>query len=218
MNELTIIIPTLNEEKNIPHVLQACKTYTKNILVVDDDSTDKTRELAEQVGAKVIHRTKNKGLTASVLDGVQNTKTKYFIVMDGDGQHDATKIPEILNILENNDLVVAVRESVPGWPWRRKLMSKIAETLGKVRLKLTGTNCNDILSGFFGMRTDYAKKYIANNFGCFVGGGYKVLFDILKNSKNIKIAEVNYVFFERKGGKSKIGRKQILAFLRSLIR
>ncbi|MBI5064878.1 glycosyltransferase [Candidatus Woesearchaeota archaeon] len=217
MKDLTIIIPTLNEEKNIPRVLQACKTYTKNILVVDDDSTDKTRQLAEKAGAKVIHRTKNKGLTASVLDGVQNTKTKYFIVMDGDGQHDITKISKIRELLESHDLVVGVRESVPGWPWHRKLMSKIAENLGKIRLKLTGTNCGDILSGFFGARTEYVQKYLEKYPRCFVLEGYKVLFDILKNSKNLKIEEVNYVFLERKEGKSKIGKKQVIAFLKSAI-
>lgn len=216
MKDLTIIIPTLNEEKNIKKVVQKCKKYAKTVLVVDDDSDDKTRIFAKKTGAKVIHRRKNKGLTASVLEGIKNTKTKYFIVIDGDGQHPSEKIPEIYEKLKKKDLVVAVRAAVPGWPWHRKLMSKIAQLLGKVRLSFTGKHCNDLLSGFFGAKTSYVKKYINKHSKAFVGEGYKVLFDILKYSKNISVGEVKYVFLERKGGKSKLGKKQIFSYIKSL--
>jgi len=218
-NDTTIIIPTLNEEKNISQVIKNCKKYSENIIVVDDSSTDKTQSLAKKAGAKVINRTgKQKGLTASVLEGIKTVKTKYFIVIDGDGQHDSTKIPEITKKLKNNQIVVGVRSAVPGWPWHRRLMSWIAELIGKIRLAFTGTKSEDLLSGFFGAKTEYVKKYVEQHEKVFVKEGYKVLFDILKHSRNIKIGEIEYVFQERMGGKSKIGKKQILGFLKSLVK
>ncbi len=217
-NNLTVIIPTLNEEKNIAQVIHSCKKYSKNVFVVDDSSTDKTKELAKKAGAKVINREeKKKGLTASVLDALQNTETGYFIVIDGDGQHPPEKIPEIYEKLKSNDLVVGVRSAVPGWELHRRFMSKSAELLGNLRLFFKGVSCRDILSGFFGGNTEYVKNYTNKNKSCFVEEGYKVLFDILKNSRNINLGEVEYVFQERMGGKSKIGKKQILAFLKSLL-
>ena len=90
----------------------------------------------------------------------------------------------------------------------------MATGLGKIRLLLKGATCEDILSGFFGIKTKLIQSINKNKFEM---QGYKVLFDILKDiDKNTKIKNIYYDFGMRKRGKSKIGLKQIISFLRAL--
>lgn len=224
--EITIIIPTLNEEKNIAWVITSILNELPNahIFVVDDGSKDNTQKIVRNYHKKqpkiiLIDRSKrNHGLTASVLDGILLTKTKYFAVIDGDGQHPPEKIINFSNLLSSNvEIVVGVRKKVVNeWGFFRRYMSRIATILAKIRLLLTGTYCSDPVSGFFAGNTHLIKEIILNHPNAFVLEGYKVLFDILK-IKKWKIKEYPYIFGLRRGGKSKIGNKQVIAFLKSLI-
>jgi len=219
--DLTIIIPTLNEEKNIGKLVSCIsKDYPElQIIVCDDGSTDKTQEIVRNTGVSLIDRTNEKvhGLTASVLDGINNSKTKFSIVMDGDLQHPPTIIEKIYSkLIDGNDIVVGVRKKVMGrWPLNRKLVSHTATLLAKIRLFMAGNYVKDPMSGFFGCRTNLVKKIIPK--ARFELEGYKILFDILKYCP-MKTDYVDYVFGTRKGGSSKLGNKQILCFLRSLVR
>jgi len=219
----TIIIPTLNEERNMGVLLRHITSLYSDIkvMVVDDGSIDRTREVVESFKGKAYFldrsREKTHGLTASVLDGIKRADTEYIIVMDGDLQHPPEKIKEIFGLLnEGSDLVVCVRASVPGWSLGRKIMSKVAEYLARMRLFLLNKKgCGDVLSGFFGMRTTLAKEMAKH--ARFEEEGYKLLFDMLKAlPKDAKIAEVPYVFGSRRGGSSKISFKHILIFFKSL--
>ncbi len=226
----TIIIPTLNENETIGFLLdKLLAAYPEaRIIISDDGSTDGTKELVRAKSkhgpniffldraAKPVH-----GLTASVLDAIMLVETNCFIVMDADFQHPPEKIAEIASKLnEGYDLAVACRSKVPDWGIHRHLISAGATILGKLRLRLTGApQCNDIMSGFFGMRTALAKQIIAKDKNRFVGEGYKVLFELFKflpPETNIKAAEVPYVFGSRKTGNSKIGIRHILCFLKAL--
>jgi hypothetical protein len=98
-------------------------------------------------------------------------------------------------------------------------MSKFATGLGKFKLMLKNRACKDIMSGFFGGRTSMIQKIIRKRYRKFELTGYKVLFDILDiYPKNIKMGEIYYNFNVRKMGHSKIGNRQIKAYLRSLLR
>jgi len=224
-SNLTIIVPTLNEEKNIPELLKKLKAYPKaTIIVVDDGSSDSTVKVARAGGARVIDRSakKVKGITASILEGIEHTKTKYFIVMDSDLQHPPKKVGELYRLLlEGNHLVVAWRESVPGWALHRQAISLGADLLGKTRLGLGGHPMpKDILSGFFGGETKLVLESIRKNPQRFVGEGYKVLFDLIKGMERseVIIGEQGYVFGMRGGGSSKIGSKHIIYYLYSVFR
>ncbi len=221
--KFTIIIPTLNEEKNIGKVLGI---ITKNypgikIIVSDDGSKDKTKNIVKKYpGTYFLDRKKEKikGLTASVIDGILYTKTKFFIVIDGDLQHPPEKIREISLALENgSDIVVGIRRKViVPWPWHRKMISKSAILLGNLKLVIHKVNCKDIMSGFFGMDRKKAVSIINKNKKSFQMHGYKVLFDLLKNMRNISTTGVYYDFGLRSKGKSKLGGKVIYYYLKSL--
>lgn len=228
-SDSTVIIPTLNEEKNIDKLLRILtKTYPKiNIIVADDGSSDKTQQIVnnwnkKNKSVKLLDRSKKPvhGLSASVLDAIMHTKTTFFVVIDGDLQHPPEKIKEITKKLRNNaDVVVASRKEVATeWSFFRRLMSFTATHMALLRAAMTGTPCKDIMSGFFGAKKKLFKEKYKQKPKSFVEESYKVLFDFLKISKNIKVSYVPYIFGIRRGGQSKIGTHHIYYFLKSLLK
>ena len=222
--KLTIIIPTLNEGGSIGKLLNKLNKLYPNskIIVSDDGSKDNTQDIVKKFkDAYLLDRSnkKIKGLTASVIDAVKITKTPYIVVMDADLQHPPEKIGEIAEKLNNYPIVVGERTRVIGdWGFFRKLTSKVAIFLGKIRL-MGRVKCNDIVSGFFGARTDLFKYFVNNHENKFEGGGYKVLFDLLKIVKHgTKVGSIKYEFLIREKGQSKIGRKQIFLYFKSLFK
>ncbi len=222
--EVTVVIPTLNEEKNIEKLVTLIKRTYKGIqiIVVDDGSKDKTKEVAKKAGAKVIDRTNKQihGLCISVIEGIQHTTTAYAMVMDGDMQHPYEKIAEITEKLKHCEVVVGTREQVlSDWPFHRRMMSKLAILLGHLRLFISGVYCKDIVSGFFGIHTKLFKEVIAKKYDKYELRGYKVLFDTLKYLPNgTKVYQLKYDFGLRSEGVSKINYKHVLYYFRSLLK
>ena len=200
--DLTVIIPTLNEERNIKELIKIIRNSYKGIKVVvaDDGSTDNTAAIVKKFGMsdkniKLLDRGREKthGLTASVIDAVKNTKTK---------------------LRDGNDLVIGTREKVEGeWPLQRRLMSVIATNIARLRLMKA---VKDPMSGFFGVRSELFKKALAAKEKRFEKRGYKVMFDLLKCAPMARTANVYYTFGKRSGGESKIGVKQVICFLKSV--
>jgi dolichol-phosphate mannosyltransferase len=221
---VTVIIPTLNEEKNIGRLVGLLrKTYKKiTVIVVDDGSTDQTQRNAEEAGAIVIDRRNETihGLCISVIDGIKTATTEYVIVMDGDMQHPYEKIEEMVQKLEHCPVVVGTREQVLNdWPWHRRFMSKLAIFLGRTRLFVSGVRCDDIVSGFFGIRTQLFKDVAAKHYDKYELQGYKVLFDTLKYlPRGTKVYQLKYDFGLREAGTSKIHRRHVLYYFRSLFK
>jgi dolichol-phosphate mannosyltransferase len=228
-SELTIIIPTLNEGKNITKLIKSIKRKYKNVTIIvsDDGSTDSTKNevlgLSKNKKLIFLDRKSKKvhGLTASVMDAAMITKTKFIIVMDGDMQHPYEKIAEITKNLGTHEIVVAVRKHVKNWGVHRKIISKSASSLAYAALKIRGKKIpNDVMSGFFGIKTSLFKGIIIKNRSRFVGKGYKVLLDILRVvNKDATLGEVYYdTFHEREQGKSKFKLHHISNTLESILR
>lgn len=228
-SDTTVIIPTLNEENNISELLEKLISFYKkiNIIIADDGSKDKTQEIVRSYHRKnrniiLLNRSKENihGLTASVIDAVKIVKTAYIIVMDGDMQHPPEKVKNIIEKLrQDNDVVIAVRKMVHFGSFFRSIMSKIAIILGQLRLLCQGILCQDIVSGFFGVRTKLFQNKVRKYESKFEKQGYKVLFDLLKLlPSKVKIGEVLYAFGERIDGKSKINKKHVLIYIRSLFK
>jgi dolichol-phosphate mannosyltransferase len=230
-SDTTIILPTLNEQRNISTVLGDIISHYKDcpIIVADDGSQDGTKEEVLSVGYKnltFLDRSKGKihGLTASVLDASELVKTKYFVVMDADGQHPYEKVEEIVNMLRlEGGLVIASRVGVEKkWPFLRKVLSYAGTLLGKTSLLLRGKThlSYDILGGFFGCELKTWNDCISNRSGRkrFRPKGYKVLFDFLKSTpNNLKIEEVYYKFATRSAEVSKINLNVYLEFIKSCL-
>ncbi len=228
-DDVTIILPTLNEEENILKILLDLRANYNNstIIVADDGSQDGTNDAVISLkdsdiifldrGNKHIH-----GLTASVLDAIDLAKTKYVIVLDADGQHPPNKIGEIVNMLRHGSaLVVASRVDVgKRWGLFRKVLSYMGASLGKFSLLAQGKNyiSYDILSGFFGFERNFWNDSleVKSKQKQFRLKGYKILFDFLKAlSTRIEIEKVYYILKTRRAGISKINVRIYAEFLKS---
>ena len=104
--KVSVIIPTLNEEESIGHVLDKIPRdpkYEWEIMIVDGDSKDKTREIAENKGARVIIE-KRKGYGRAYKTGFAAATGDIIVTLDGDDTYPAEKIPELVDYLLKNDL------------------------------------------------------------------------------------------------------------------
>ena len=119
-SNFTVVTPTLNEEKTIGELLRRImRSYPGcSVIVVDDGSDDLTKDivkgLAEQnCRVRLFDRSVmglERGLTASVVYGIQKSKTKYVVAIDADLQHPPEKIKDVMRTLRSGyDLVVANR-------------------------------------------------------------------------------------------------------------
>jgi len=228
-SRLTIIIPTLNEAKNIKILMaKLLKMYKGvHVIVVDDGSKDKTKDVvlsfAKDDDVVFLDRSKEKihGLTASILDAAKTVSTDYIVVMDADLQHPPEKVALLAEALEKCRLTIGVRKEVKDWGIYRKVVSKTVSTFcnGVFRIRGKKTS-NDIMSGFFGIRTEFFKSIIREHGSSYIGTGYKVLLETLKFvNKNENIIEVPYTgFHERVYGKSKAGAKVLRDIIRATLR
>ncbi len=229
-SDLTIIIPTLNEEQTIGLLLEKLEKDVpqSTVIVSDDGSKDKTKETVENhkgsIQTKFLDRSTKEihGLTISVLDAIESCDTEFFVVMDGDLQHPSEVVPKFHKVLrEGYDLAAGKRIEVIGkWPLHRKIMSYGAIMLGRFSLILRGRNrVKDVMSGLYASRTEIWKKVIKEKKGRFALEGYKVLFDFLRIYKTkLKITHVDYVFGTRDYGESKISKKVLWVYFKSLFK
>jgi glycosyltransferase involved in cell wall biosynthesis len=107
---ISIIIPTLNEERGIIETLKKIKKLDldKEVLVVDGLSTDNTIKNAKAYGARIVIE-KSKGKGVAMATGVKEAKSNMICFLDGDGTYPPRFIPKMLELIKNCDVVVASR-------------------------------------------------------------------------------------------------------------
>ena len=224
--ELAVVVPTLNEAKNIPSLVEGIKAalieHTFEIVVVDDNSSDGTadrvRELAQSdFRVRCIQRIGRRGLSSAVIEGVLATAAPVVAVLDGDMQHDEKMLPLMLDCLrtKNLEIVVASRYLEPDgtkfWSGGRLLASKFATALARRVTKIT---LSDPMSGFFMIRTEML-RHLVPKLSCV---GFKILLDILVSApKPLRYCEIPYQFRSRMLGESKMDAKVLLEFLELLV-
>lgn len=115
--QFTVVMPAYNEEEGIAKVIDEIKEYADKLIVVDDGSNDRTRELAEgcakkHAGVTVISHQKNRGKVAAILTGIRQAKTEVVVLIDADHTYPAKHIPILVRrIEEGSDLVLGNRFS-----------------------------------------------------------------------------------------------------------
>jgi len=101
--KISVIIPCYNEEDTIRGVIEAIPKEVLEIIVVDNNSTDKTEEIAKSLGARVV-KEKRQGYGAALKRGFEEAKGEVIVTLDGDGQYPAEMIMEVSNYLIENNL------------------------------------------------------------------------------------------------------------------
>ena len=147
-NKIFAIIPAYNEESNIVSIIKKTKRYVGNIIVVDDGSNDKTKEVAENANAVVLRHIINLGKGATLKTGCDfaiRKGAKYMIVLDADAQHNPDDIPRFINKLKKYDIVFSYRSVSSKMPPVLRFGNWFIS--GIVRA-LYGINLNDTQCGF----------------------------------------------------------------------
>lgn len=226
---LSLIIPTLNEAENLAPLVVALDQLFEpafgeafELIVVDDDSEDRTLELALDLSRKhprlrVMRRTEERDLGCAVLRGFQVARGDVLGVMDADLQHPPELNLELFARIEQGvDLAVASRHveggGVSDWSLSRRLISRGAQLLGLLLLPQVVSRLSDPMSGFFMVR----RKAVTGVE--FWPTGYKVLLELLTRGRVRSIAEVGYVFRERTDGGSKVTLATYRKYLTHLFR
>lgn len=147
MNDLTIVLPTLNEAGNIGPLIQSLQAALgKTPVIVVDASSDETPQQAAQAGARVLDN--RKGYAASLLQGLREATTTWVLVMDADGSHTAEDALKLWQGREDADLVVGSRlvkgGGSAGGPFRRFL----SRTLAGLFATFARMPARDVSSGF----------------------------------------------------------------------
>lgn len=157
---LSIILPAYNEEASVGGVVSGLveKFPEAEVLVIDDCSTDKTCEVAQQSGAKVIQHKYNMGNGASIKTGARHAKGDVLVFMDADGQHGSEDIMKLLEKLdEGYDLVIGARDSGSQASTVRQVGNTIYNKIASV---MTGFPIQDLTSGFRAARSKHFMRFL----------------------------------------------------------
>jgi dolichol-phosphate mannosyltransferase len=192
------------------------------VVFVDDNSPDGTANAARAIAktnpaVRCLRRVGRRGLSSAVIEGALSSSAGYVAVIDGDMQHDETRLPLMLAAVKAGaDIAIGSRHVTGGdstglsSPFREKLSaSGIA-----IAKKLTGAEINDPMSGFFLLRRDLFESLA----GRLNGQGFKILLDlVLASPAPLKITEIPYKFRPRAAGESKLDALVMLQFAGLLI-
>jgi len=94
-SKISVVIPTLNEENTVAEIIERSKPYSDEIIVVDGHSSDRTREVAERLGVKVILDNK-KGKGEALRHAINFISGDIIVFIDADGSHDPEDIPKLV--------------------------------------------------------------------------------------------------------------------------
>ena len=199
-----VVLPCYNEETAIAGVI---KNFKKNlpdavIYVCDNNSTDKTAEIAKEAGAIVI--TENlKGKGNAVRRIFTEVDADWYLMADGDGTYETEAAPKLLKYLtENNlDMVVGCRKSIegevtyrPGHSFGNKLLTTIAQIL-------FGRGFTDMLSGYRAFSRRFVKSFPV------LSTGFEIETELTVHCLNLNLpsGEVQTDYYERaEGSESKL--------------
>ncbi len=200
---ISIILPCFNEErglrKSIDEIMKASKenNFNPEIIVVDNASTDKSKEIAKQKQVRYIYES-NKGYGNACSAGIKKASNNLLIMADCDGSYDFNDIPKFLAELENNDLVLGNR-----WEHRQIMnpINRAGNWVIRRLLRLNGLKLEETCTGFIGARRD---KLLSLN---LEKPGMEFSSELLVKSqkRGLKIQEIDINFRERIG-KSKLRR------------
>ena len=217
MSNALVIIPTYNEIENIESIVRAIFSLHKSfdILVVDDNSPDKTADKVKALQEEFKHNlfldigTKKAGLGSAYIRGFRWALAgnyEYIFEMDADFSHNPNDLEKLLDAchIGGADLAIGSRYvtgvNVVNWPLSRVLMSYFASIYVKI---ITGMKIHDATAGFI-----CYKRNVLETIGLdkikFIGYAFQIEMKYRTYAKNFNIVEVPIIFTDRTKGESKM--------------
>jgi dolichol-phosphate mannosyltransferase len=216
-----VVIPTYNEAENIERLIEEVTGAVEGmrVLVVDDNSPDGTGDIVRKVGERnpnvlLESRPGKLGLGTAYVQGFKRALSMpgvdCIFGMDADFSHSPQYLPDFLNALGKYDVVVGSRYldgiSVVNWPIRRLFISFLANNYARF---ITGLPVRDCTSGFCCYKREVLERI---NLDAVRARGYSFLVEMKfrVHQLGFSIGEVPIIFFERRSGKTKMSKFDII--------
>jgi len=215
-----IITPTYNERQNIGELVE--KVFKLNpdyhLLVVDDNSPDGTADFIRELQSHnsrlhLIEREGKLGLGTAYIRGFKYAIQNGYdaiVQIDADMSHDPNDIPEMVQRLANNDLILGSRYcdgvSVVKWPIRRLILSYGANLYTRI---VTGMPLTDATSGFKCWKKEVLESLDLDKVRSR-GYSFQIEMNFRAWCKGYKIKEIPIIFIDRTIGESKMNRSIVV--------
>ncbi|VAX17682.1 hypothetical protein MNBD_IGNAVI01-2741 [hydrothermal vent metagenome] len=217
MKKVLVIIPTYNERTNIENMIKEVLSLPGEleILVVDDNSPDGTGDYVKEVSKNnprvhLLEREGKLGLGTAYVAGFKYLLARDYdiaVQMDADFSHDPKVIPQFLEAIENNDLVIGSRYvqgvNVINWPMKRLLLSYFANIYTKV---ITGMPIKDATGGFKCFKREVLEAINLDNIHSN-GYSFQIEMNFKTFRKGFRCKEIPIIFMDRVEGVSKMSKK-----------
>ena len=211
-----LILPTYNEAENIGAIVRAARAQLRegdHILVVDDNSPDRTGAIADELvqelpGVEVLHRPSKQGLGRAYLAGFAHALAAgadLVLEMDADFSHDPADLPRLIAVAEQGaDLVLGSRYvpggSVTDWGLLRRLVSRAGSWYARTIL---GVKVRDLTGGFKCFRRAVLEALDLDAVHAD-GYGFQIELTYRTINEGFRVIEVPIVFRDRRVGQSKM--------------
>lgn len=157
---VSVVIPAFNEEDGIADVIREIRDLPipLELIVVDDGSRDGTGERAASAGARVIRHRWNRGYGAALRTGILAARAPVIVITDADGTYPNERIPELVALVGENDMVVGARTGTKvSIPLMRRpakwLLNRLADYLSDTRIP-------DLNSGLRAFKRETALRFL----------------------------------------------------------
>jgi glycosyltransferase involved in cell wall biosynthesis len=194
---ISVVIPCYNEEEGVQYVIKGLPDCVDEVVVVDNNSTDKTAEVAKGLGARVVFEAR-KGYGAAYKAGLPAATGDVIVTLDGDGTYPSEQIPELIDYLEDKklDFISAAR-----FPLQNPKAMNFSNKMGNMvltiaMLLLYGNPIKDSQSGMWIFRTRVLPKLKLTSDGMPLSEEIKI--EAIRN-KDIAFAEYHVNYHPRVG-------------------
>ena len=221
MVKVLAIIPTYNESENITALLfrldqvrkELSSNYKIDILIVDDNSPDKTADLVNSSQINdllILSRVKKSGLGSAYLAGFNlglKGEYQYFVQMDADLSHMPEQLEMLLSAASSKNIVIGTRwmpgGSVVNWPFHRRFISKLGTKYASIVLNL---DYKDLTSGYRVLPRHLLDALDLDGIKT-KGYGFQIEIALNAHDAGFEIKQVPITFIERENGRSKMKAK-----------
>ncbi len=231
MSNAVVIVPTYNEKENIEAIINAVLSLPSNfnMLIVDDNSPDGTRDIVKEMQKKfpgrlfILERSGKQGLGTAYIAGFKwslKNGYDYIFEMDADFSHNPSDLENLFKAcsVDGYDLAIGSRYksgvNVINWPMSRVLLSYFASVY--VRL-ITGMKIKDTTAGFKCYKREVLETINVDNIR-FKGYAFQIEMKFTTWKYGFKITEVPIVFTDRRKGISKMSSNIIKEAVWGVIR
>ncbi len=207
MTLVSIVIPAMNEEANLPMVLDdlaataaSVPGYEFEVLVVDDHSTDRTAELARARGAKVLSNEGRRGKGMALRLGFAGARGEIIAMMDADYSHRAEELPRFLEALADPSVGLVIGSRVVGGSEEYTHIRALGNVFLSASLGLcTGRYLSDALNGFKVFRRDVFTEFE------YTSRAFEIEIELIANTlrRGYRVVEITSHERARAGGEPK---------------